>query len=94
MECAKVIRNLSLHSGCLTPAKKWPVYYTLIYKATGMNQILSFQEDGKSWNTNEEKKCSLWLFPTSKETAIDTLYASLTKAHTQLNGISPTPTFH
>lgn len=59
-----------------------------------MNQILSFQEDGKSWNTNEGKKCSLWLFPTSKETAIDTLYAGLTKDYTQLNGIFPTPTFH
>lgn len=58
-----------------------------------MNQILSFQEDGKSWNTNKGKNV-LWLFPTSKETAVDTLYASLTKEYTQLNGIFLTPTFH
>lgn len=52
-----------------------------------MNQILSFQEDGKSQNTNEGEKCSQWLFPTAKGRAIDILYASLRTDYTQLNGI-------
>lgn len=61
----KFISTLRLHN---QKKKSGQFYYTLIYKATRMNQILSFQEDGKSQNTNEGKKNVLsGYFPLQKE---------------------------